>query len=171
MTTQQFKQTPLDLLGKIVLGSDGNKEFLEHLTNSFNSRDAVAFFKAKQYAGYGSVILDDRIVIISGDGNSIYQFKFSKKEWEYKNQYFQHRKYGYNVTSIKGKHYYIHRLVWTAHKGSIPAGITIDHIDGNHFNNNISNLQLLTQSENSRKGMNDTLRKYDVKSLASFKGV
>lgn len=45
-----------------------------------------------------------------------------------------------------------HRLVWLYWNGEIPAGMTIDHIDGNKLNNDPSNLQLLTRGENARKG-------------------
>lgn len=42
----------------------------------------------------------------------------------------------------------IHRLVWETFKGEIPEGMVIDHIDGNRSNNSLSNLRLVTQSEN-----------------------
>lgn len=52
----------------------------------------------------------------------------------------------------KGVLHYIHRLVYETYVGELPKGKTIDHIDGNPFNNHSSNLQLMTQSENSSKG-------------------
>lgn len=42
----------------------------------------------------------------------------------------------------------IHRLVWETFNGEIPDGMVIDHIDGNRSNNALSNLRLVTQSEN-----------------------
>ena len=42
----------------------------------------------------------------------------------------------------------IHRLVWETFNGEIPEGMVIDHIDGNRSNNALSNLRLVTQSEN-----------------------
>lgn len=52
----------------------------------------------------------------------------------------------------KGKLHYIHRLVYEHFIGEIPKRKTIDHVDGNPFNNHHTNLQLMTQSENSSKG-------------------
>ncbi len=47
-------------------------------------------------------------------------------------------------------HVYVHRLVWEAFNGTIPSGKEINHIDGNRANNRLSNLQLVTRSENMR---------------------
>lgn len=41
-----------------------------------------------------------------------------------------------------------HRLVWETFKDKIKSGLEIDHIDGNKHNNNITNLRLVTHSEN-----------------------
>tara|TARA_R110002050_G_scaffold88979_1_gene187472 strand:- start:1394 stop:1888 length:495 start_codon:yes stop_codon:yes gene_type:complete len=49
----------------------------------------------------------------------------------------------------KVKYFLFHRLVYEAHKGIIPVGICIDHIDNDRTNNNIDNLRLATHSENS----------------------
>lgn len=46
----------------------------------------------------------------------------------------------------------VHRFNWEIIYGDIPDGMTIDHIDGNKENNEISNLQLLTRSDNVIKG-------------------
>jgi hypothetical protein len=40
---------------------------------------------------------------------------------------------------IGGEAYVLHRVVWELHKGKIPDGMVVDHIDGNIRNNNISN--------------------------------
>lgn len=50
-----------------------------------------------------------------------------------------------------GKTYRVHRLVYETIKGSIPEGYVIDHIDGNPSNNNINNLQCISQSDNLLK--------------------
>lgn len=50
------------------------------------------------------------------------------------------------------KHYYIHRLVYcTFHNDYDLEGFVIDHIDANPLNNNLENLQKITQSENCLK--------------------
>lgn len=51
---------------------------------------------------------------------------------------------------IGGEAYVLHRVVWELHKGKIPDGMVVDHIDGNIRNNNISNLALKTSAQNSR---------------------
>jgi predicted XRE-type DNA-binding protein len=42
---------------------------------------------------------------------------------------------------------FLHRLIWEEAHGPIPDGYVIHHIDKNKTNNNISNLQCLTQFE------------------------
>jgi hypothetical protein len=44
----------------------------------------------------------------------------------------------------------VQRLVWQVHKGNIPAGQTVNHKDGDPTNNRISNLELMTQSEQQK---------------------
>lgn len=60
---------------------------------------------------------------------------------------------GYLRISIENKQYSIHRLIWETFNGIIPEGYCIDHIDGNRANNSISNLRLVTQSENMKNAM------------------
>ena len=47
--------------------------------------------------------------------------------------------------------YRFHELVWLAFYGHKPKELVVDHKDGNKFNNHYSNLQLITQAENTRK--------------------
>lgn len=49
-----------------------------------------------------------------------------------------------------GKTVYVHRLVWEAANGPIPAGMCIDHIDGDRQNNVLSNLRLVSMALNGR---------------------
>ena len=59
-------------------------------------------------------------------------------------RHFQVRLY-YNK---KYKIHYIHRLVYEAFVGEIPENMTIDHIDGNPYNNRLDNLRLATIRKN-----------------------
>lgn len=43
-----------------------------------------------------------------------------------------------------------HRLVWTALRGPIPAGMTINHLDGVKTNNHPNNLEVVSQSDNNK---------------------
>ena len=47
---------------------------------------------------------------------------------------------------IKGKAYFLHRIIFLLVRGYLPEGI--DHIDGNRFNNRIENLRAANQSQN-----------------------
>jgi hypothetical protein len=47
----------------------------------------------------------------------------------------------------------VHTLVYEHFIGDIPQGYIIDHIDENKSNNHISNLQIMTQSQNLKKTM------------------
>lgn len=60
----------------------------------------------------------------------------------------------YIRVSLLKKYYYLHRLVYCVfHNDFDLDGYVIDHIDGNPRNNNLSNLQKITQQENClRKG-------------------
>ena len=49
------------------------------------------------------------------------------------------------------KYYRVSRFVFECFKGEIPVDKEVDHIDNNKKNNSISNLQLLTPKENTRK--------------------
>lgn len=60
--------------------------------------------------------------------------------------------------SVRGKTLSAHRFVYECFNGLIPEGFEIDHIDGNHANNNISNLRLCTHKENCHNPI--TLNRY-----------
>jgi hypothetical protein len=58
-----------------------------------------------------------------------------------------------------------HRLAWVWMNGDIPAGMEVDHIDGNTLNNSAANLRLVTSSGNSK----NSRRRKNVK--APYQGV
>lgn len=53
---------------------------------------------------------------------------------------------GYLITTIEGKTYKVHRLVWLYHHGEY---VLIDHVDRKHMNNRIENLRPATQRQNT----------------------
>jgi len=59
---------------------------------------------------------------------------------------------GYLCFTAGKKKYYIHRLIYEAFNGLIKDGLVIDHVDSDPLNNNLSNLQAISQRENTKRG-------------------
>lgn len=57
----------------------------------------------------------------------------------------------YTLVSINGKLNVLSRFLWLYNNGPIPFGYEVDHINDDPSDNRLSNLQLLTKSENRRK--------------------
>src|SRR5438309_1670571 len=60
---------------------------------------------------------------------------------------------GYRSVSLsvegKPRRYYVHRLVAEAFLGPIPAGLIVNHKDGDRWNAALTNLEYVTHKENS----------------------
>lgn len=65
--------------------------------------------------------------------------------------------------SKKGVLHYVHRLVYEHYVGEIPNKRTIDHKDEDTSNNHYSNLQVMTQSDNSSKSNSKRMKLVDKK--------
>ncbi len=52
-----------------------------------------------------------------------------------------------------GRKYYatVHSMIAACFIGPRPAGMVIDHVDGNRFNNSVDNLEYVTSKENTRR--------------------
>ena len=49
-----------------------------------------------------------------------------------------------------GTNWFVGRVIWIMHNGSLPADLVIDHVDGDTSNNKISNLRAVNQVLNNR---------------------
>ena len=71
---------------------------------------------------------------------------------------------GYKKTNIDKVPLFVHRIVMEAFKGK--SDLTVDHIDGNKLNNNLSNLEYVTAQENTKRawknGVYDKRRVFKV---------
>lgn len=57
---------------------------------------------------------------------------------------------GYSGKKYRGLYAYEHHVVYWQANGEFPAGMQIHHIDGDHTNNIISNLRLVTKPEHHK---------------------
>ena len=104
-------------------------------------------------------VLDFDVYAINEDGEV-----FSKKgkplcQWK------DNMGYKQVVLYKDGKRYYkrVHRLLYEAFYGRIPDDLFINHIDGKKDNNKLSNLELVTNSENIKHfHRNNKQRKYNI---------
>ena len=57
---------------------------------------------------------------------------------------------GYHCLRVNGELHYAHRIIWKLHTGeNLPDGMVIDHINHDPSDNRLSNLRLVTLSENT----------------------
>jgi len=56
----------------------------------------------------------------------------------------------YLQVTVKGKHYYVHRIIWQMVYGNLSTDLQVDHRDRNPLNNRLLNLRKVTQSVNMK---------------------
>lgn len=77
----------------------------------------------------------------------------------------------YDIEAKKGFSIPYHRFIWIWYNGKVPEKCDVDHIDGDSLNNDISNLRVITRSENlkGRKGSSNQYGKEIKKVDEEFK--
>jgi len=109
--------------------------------------------------------------------NIVDEDKHNSEEYQFFDGHWYKRTESGHYRGYHGK--YIHQVVWEHFNGEIPKGYVIHHIDGDKSNNEISNLQIMTQHEHmelhrenivSEKNICDYCGKEFV-SKPNFKGV
>lgn len=64
----------------------------------------------------------------------------------------------YRYVSYHGRIWLLHKLLWEAANGPVPAGLQLDHLCHNRRCGNIDHLDPVTQSENLRRGVTSAAR-------------
>ena len=81
---------------------------------------------------------------------------------------------GYKFYKNSGKSFCctisIHRFVWTYFNGEIPEGYDIHHLDLNHDNNDIANLELVTKNEHKKIHMSIKICEVCGKKFSTIEG-
>lgn len=62
----------------------------------------------------------------------------------------------------------LHRLVWMVANGEVPDGMEVNHKDGNKHNNRLSNLELITRSDNVKHALRTLGKKFGFLSGKPF---
>lgn len=106
-----------------------------------NGVDVVYQYRLKQ---------QDYIKLELRDQTSKHKYK-DQEPYKYVNLalYDEEKIYKYNSWSYKYGLFAVHRIVYAWYNGYCPEEFDVDHIDNNHNNNNIENLQLLDRKHNN----------------------
>ena len=67
--------------------------------------------------------------------------------------------YGYDSVKLNGKNFYRHKVIAECFLGKRPEGYTVNHIDGNKLNNNLSNLEYISRVDNYKHALKKGLKR------------
>jgi hypothetical protein len=87
---------------------------------------------------------------INNKDSSIKSFKENSKGYLFTNFYY----------NKKSNCHLVHTVVWMAFMGHVPIGYEVDHVNNNRKDNRLSNLQLLSKSENNKKAYDSGNRSF-----------
>ena len=102
----------------------------------------------------------DNMYSVSSNG-TVYSLKGKKKELVGKICKSGYRQVLINHKGFR-KYYLIHRLVLSTFSKNTENKRTVNHIDGNKLNNNLSNLEWNTDSENQKHAIKNKLIKHKI---------
>lgn len=114
-------------------------------------RDVKGYEGIYQVSNFGSVKSLDRVIIQRKSKNGTQKRRIKGKILTPTDNGNGYKLVGLrrecNGRYVKNNHY-VHRIVAESFIGHIPSGMVINHIDYNRSNNRVSNLEIVTQSEN-----------------------
>lgn len=128
----------------------------EHLTNNLNAVNNPIVANDINWSELKNI--PNTPYFLSLDGH-VYNKNTSRQLREEKNGNYRRVQLYY---SYGGKHVSIHRLMWEIFNETIPEGYEIDHIDRNPANNALSNLRLVTHSENAKNANHKNIKVYTI---------
>jgi hypothetical protein len=92
-------------------------------------------------------------VILNIDGNTIEISNMGRVKSRYGKTIGYTNNEGYKSIKFSGKSYLMHRLVVMAFNGNISNELVVNHLDGDKTNNCLSNLEVISRSENTIHGI------------------
>lgn len=112
--------------------------------------------------------------ITQGGVRELYNYNVTTGELTWKNPTNSHtvkgsvvgslHKSGYLITSVMGRYFSLHRLIWIFMYGYNPES-DIDHIDGDKTNNRLSNLREVSTTCNVRNSKRKSSNKSGIKGV------
>ena len=121
-------------------------------------RDIIGYEGIYQVSNTGKVRSLDRYTHVKCEN---YEYDRKTKGRILKPKTMKCRYYAVDLCNREGimKEYTIHRLVAQAFLKDYEPHLTVNHKDGNHFNNNITNLEMATIEENNNHALQEGINR------------